>query len=117
VDLCDIAAAGPVPGLDVISAGNCDARTVAELLDRRFPELLRAVRGRYDVVILDTAPLLVASESLALARAADGVVLSVMRDVSRLPDVLACHERLLATNARVLGAVVTGDSPAQYASY
>ncbi|MCI0699777.1 MAG: AAA family ATPase [Planctomycetia bacterium] len=115
--LAEVATPGPVPGLDVISAGNCDAWTVAELLDQRFPDVIQAVKLEYDVVIIDTAPLLTAPESLAFSRAGDGVVLSVMRDVSRLPGVLASYERLLSVNACVLGAIVTGDAPAQYASY
>jgi len=116
-NLSDVAVPGPVPGLDVISAGNCNSWAVGELLDHRFPEVLQDVKLAYDVVVIDTAPLLTAPESLAFSRAADGVVLSVMRDVSRLSSVLACYERLLSVNARVLGAIVTRDAPASaYAS-
>lgn len=115
--LTQIALPGPVPGLDIIVAGRCDARLVAEQIDLRFPELLDAARQEYDVIVLDTAPLLCCPETLALSRMADGVVLSVMRDVSRISGVQACTERLASINTEVLGAVVTGDSPARYASY
>jgi capsular exopolysaccharide synthesis family protein len=116
-DLATIAVPGPVPGLHVIAAGGCDPHAVSELLDRRLPELLAAVKDECDVVVLDTAPLLSAPESLILARAADGVVLSVMRDVSRVAGVLAGYERLQSVNARVLGAIVTGESTPWYARY
>lgn len=115
--LAEVVVPGPAPDLHVVPAGTSDPHAVAELLDRRLPELLAAVRGEYDVIVLDTAPLLCTPESLVLARAADGVVLSVMRDVSRVADVLAGHERLLSASARVLGAVVTGESTARYARY
>jgi capsular exopolysaccharide synthesis family protein len=115
--LAEVTAAGPAPGLHVIPAGGCDPYAVAELLDRRLPELLAAVKDQYDVVVLDTAPLLSTPESLVLARAADGVVLSVMRDVSRVAGVLTGYDRLLSVNARVLGAIVTGESAARYARY
>jgi capsular exopolysaccharide synthesis family protein len=107
---------GPVPGLAVLPAGGCDPRTVSTLLDLRLPELLESVKRDYDVIVLDTAPLLSTPEALAASRTANGVVLSVMRDVSRVGDVLACTERLATVNARVLGAVVTGDAPPRYPS-
>ncbi|MDB5311338.1 MAG: capsular exopolysaccharide biosynthesis protein [Gemmataceae bacterium] len=117
VSLSEVVKQGPVPGLDVITAGGCDPQTVADLLDLRFPELLRAAKQEYAIVILDTAPLLSAPDSLALSRLADGVVLSVMRDVSRLAEIRACTERLASINAHVLGAVVTGDVHAHDGSY
>jgi hypothetical protein len=36
------------------------------------------------------------------------VILSVLRDVSRMPNVYAAHQRLTAGGVRVLGAVVNG---------
>ncbi len=103
-----IVVAGPVSGLYVIAAGTADPRAVVELLDRRLPELLTSAKAQFDVVVLDAAPVLCTPEALALCRLADGVVLSVMRDVSRLSDIEACTERLESANARLLGAVVTG---------
>jgi capsular exopolysaccharide synthesis family protein len=107
---------GPVPGLDVVSAGCCDPQTVSDVLGLRFPELLAIVKGDYDVVILDTAPVLTTPEALVVSRTADGVVLSVRRDVSRISNVLACTDRLAAVGAHVLGTVVTGDAPPRYHS-
>jgi polysaccharide biosynthesis transport protein len=100
--------AGPVAGLYVISAGGADPRAVVELLDRRLPELLTSAKAQFDVVVLAAAPVLCTPEALALCRLADGVVLSVMRDVSRLSDIEACTERVESVGACVLGAVVTG---------
>ena len=114
--LSDVAARGPVAGLDIISAGGGPTRTAADPFEHQFPELLRAAKEKYDVVVLDTAPLLSTPETLALSRLADGVVLSAMRDVSRVADVQACTERLASIDARVLGAVVTGDASARSGS-
>jgi capsular exopolysaccharide synthesis family protein len=107
---------GPVPGLDVVTAGHHDPQTVSCLLDFRLQELLAAVKRDYDVVVLDTPPVLSTPEALLASRTADGVVLSVMREVSRLPVVRTCTDRLAAMNVRVLGAVVTGEAPPRYHS-
>ncbi|HJZ58647.1 MAG TPA: CpsD/CapB family tyrosine-protein kinase, partial [Gemmataceae bacterium] len=108
---------GPVPGIDVIPAGGGTPHAVSELLEHRLPGILRALRLAYDVILLDTAPLLIAPETLTASRSADGVLLSVMRDVSRIPGVLASYQKLCSVNAPVLGAIVTGDSTIQYHGY
>jgi capsular exopolysaccharide synthesis family protein len=116
-DPADVIRQGPVPGLDVIPAGTADPRAAADQLDHRLDDVLRAVKPGYDVVILDTPPLLLAPEALIVSRAADGVVLAVMRDVSRLPGVLSGYERLRLAGARVLGAVVSGGRSVGYHGY
>lgn len=110
----EVVQSSTVPGLDVLAAGRCDPQAVTELIDLRFPELLDSLKRVYDVVVIDTAPPLSTPEALAVSRAADGVVLSVMRDVSRVSGVVACVDRLATVNARVLGAVVTGAVPPRY---
>jgi len=45
---------------------------------------------------------------------ADAVILSVLRDVSRVPRVLSACEILTAFGIRSLGAVVTGSSADAY---
>ena len=47
-------------------------------------------------------------DPLLIGQLADGTILSVLRDVSRMPSVYAAHQRLTAGGVRVLGAVVNG---------
>jgi tyrosine-protein kinase Etk/Wzc len=117
VDLADVLRPGPVPGLDVITAGNGDAHEAVEVLEQRLVDLLGPLRAAYDVVVLDTPPLMAAPEALILSRVAHGVLLAVMRDVSRLPDVLAGYEQLRSIGADVLGAVVSGGRALRYHWY
>jgi capsular exopolysaccharide synthesis family protein len=117
VDLADVVRRSPVPGLDVITAGNGDPHESAEVLEQRLAAVLGPLRAAYDVVLLDTPPLMVAPEALILSRAAQGVLLTVMRDVSRLPDVIAGYDRLRSIGAHVLGAVVSGGRPLKYHGY
>jgi capsular exopolysaccharide synthesis family protein len=116
-ELPDVTQPGPVSGLDVITAGNGDVCAVTELLEHRSAGVLHALQLAYDVVILDTAPLLIAPETLVLSRAANGVLMSVMRDVSRVNGVLAGYERLRSVGAQVLGAIVSGGPAVRYPGY
>jgi capsular exopolysaccharide synthesis family protein len=97
-------------GLDVITAGRSDPTVLEALARDDLKALLDRVRQRYDFVILDTPPVLPVIDSLLISQFADGVLLSVLRDVSRKPQVSIAHERLAALGARTLGAVVSGVS-------
>ena len=70
---------------------------------------------KYTYVLLDTAPVLSAGESLAVAAAVDATLLCVMRDVSRMENVTRSMRRLEAAGANIAGTVFSGVSTRQYA--
>jgi Mrp family chromosome partitioning ATPase len=59
-------------------------------------------------VIIDTPPVLAASEALVLAKAADATLMCAMRDVSRADQIRKASERLLAAGGRPVGTVLSG---------
>jgi polysaccharide biosynthesis transport protein len=84
---------------------------------QRLPELFRRLKQDYQVILVDTTPVLPLPDTLLLAELADAVVLSVRRDVSRLSAVRAAYERLSLFPCRLLGAVVNGERGLHYGSY
>jgi polysaccharide biosynthesis transport protein len=100
--------------LDVIPAGSRDALAVRTLAQDGLSDLIARMKARYDFVVIDSAPLLPVADSLLLSQHVDAVVLSVYREVSRMPTVFAGHERLAGLGVRVLGVVVTGVPAAHY---
>ena len=70
----------------------------------------------YDFVIVDSGPVLLVSDSLLMARDADGVLLSVLLDVSRVSSVEETRDRLRTVGANVLGVVVNGVVTPSYRS-
>jgi capsular exopolysaccharide synthesis family protein len=97
-----------VGGLSVLPAGDCDEDALAALAQGRAGAVLAELRGQYDFIVVDSAPLLLVTDSLLLAQDTDAVLFSILRDVSRLGRVCAAHERLALLGVRTLGAVVTG---------
>lgn len=97
-----------VDGLGVMPAGSPDRMTFRALARGQTRVLYDLLKQRFDFVLVDSAPVLAVADSLMLALGADGVLLSVMQDVSRAPAVLAACERLSLMNVRILGTVVTG---------
>ena len=77
--------------------------------------LLAELKLRYRYIIIDTPPVLAAAESLVLARAADATLLCAKRDFSRMEQVKAACQRLIASGARPVGTVLNGVPPRAYA--
>jgi succinoglycan biosynthesis transport protein ExoP len=100
--------------LDVITAGHGDARAIRALGQNALPDLLARMAGRYEFVVIDSAPLLPVADSLLISQHVDAVLLSVYRERSRIPTIFAGYERLAALGVRILGAVVTGVPTERY---
>jgi len=82
-----------------------------ELLGNRLAPLLRAVKGHYDVVILDSAPLLAVADTLAIAPLASAAVMVVsMREANRR-SMNRAIQLLRRANVPVLGLVANMVSP------
>jgi len=79
-----------------------------------LPSLLDKVRPSYRYVIIDTPPVLAASESLVFAKAADGSLICTMRDVSRMDQVNLAFERLAAAQGNPVGIVLNGVPSREY---
>ncbi len=81
----------------------------------RFVAVLDWARRRYRYIVIDTPPILAASESMVMARAADGTLICAMRDVSRESHVRMTFNRLLSVGAKPVGTVLSGVPTRQYA--
>jgi len=78
--------------------------------------LLDEARLWYRYIVIDTPPVLAASESLVIAKQSDRTIVCAMRDFSRESHVRMAHERLNATGAETLGTVLNGVPVRSYAS-
>jgi succinoglycan biosynthesis transport protein ExoP len=105
----DVVRPTPVEGLAMIPAGQWDSQASRDLgQEDGAGRILRQFREEYDFVIIDSSPVLPVVDPLLIGQHTDGAILSVLRDVSRMPNVYAAHQRLTAGGVRVLGAVVNG---------
>jgi capsular exopolysaccharide synthesis family protein len=92
-------------GMDLMVSG-VRAPNPGELLnEQRLSSLMAAVRARYDVIVLDTAPLLAVPDTRVIAAHADNVCLVVRADY--VPKGASARVvRLLATGRTPLAGVV-----------
>jgi capsular exopolysaccharide synthesis family protein len=104
----DIVRPTPIDGLFVIPAGRVDGRAMLSLSKGELGPILDWLKEQYDFVIVDAPPVLAVADALQLSQHVDAVLFSILRDVSRMPEVYEARERLATMNVRVLGAVVSG---------
>jgi capsular exopolysaccharide synthesis family protein len=109
VDVADAVQATAVPNLWVIPAGHCSNATIAALAQGHPMEtLFNRLRGQFDFIIVDSCPVLPVADALLIGQHVDGVVFSIMQDISQLPKVLTATEKMNQLNIPLVGAVVNG---------
>jgi capsular exopolysaccharide synthesis family protein len=87
--------------------------------DRQFGMLITQLRQLYDLIIIDSPPVLPVPDALILGRWADGAVLAARYDKSRFPQVERARHQLDSAGIAVLGTVINGlrNSDSYYGRY
>ncbi len=105
------------PNLSYITCGTHSPKPYELLESNEMKELLTELRSRYDYVIIDTPPVLLISDALALATETDGAVLVCRHQVSYVSDVSRALNALEFAKANVLGIVVNDYKASQAGKY
>ncbi|KQX39183.1 polysaccharide biosynthesis tyrosine autokinase [Variovorax sp. Root434] len=108
-----------VPNLDVLTTGNYPVNPANMMLSSRLGDLLNAMSAQYDLVVIDSPPVLVAADAAAVA-AHTGAILLVARDgLTQLGELNESVKRLAHAGQQVNGVVFNGMdlSRRHYGSY
>ncbi|MFE4955945.1 polysaccharide biosynthesis tyrosine autokinase [Streptomyces sp. NPDC056653] len=109
--------------LSVLASGAVPPNPTELLASARMEEVLRELADTYEVVILDTAPLLPVADTVGLASLAQGALLVVRAAKTSRDQVRTAAESLDCVGVRVLGTVFSmapvpkGDRYGTYGSY
>ncbi len=93
-------------GIDVIPAGPIPPNPLELLASKNFSALLETLKGRYDRIIIDSAPIHAVSDAAYLSTLVDGVVYVVKADGTKDKLIKSGIERLHDSNARILGVLL-----------
>lgn len=95
-----------VPGLSVLTTGPLPPNPAELLGSGRMAELINALAGQADVVVLDTPPVMALTDAAVVAHQVDGVLLVINAGVTRREPAQRALAALNHVNARILGALV-----------
>jgi capsular exopolysaccharide synthesis family protein len=106
-------------GFHLLPAGVIQVDPSRILEGSRLGKVINQLKENYDIVIVDTAPVLPVPDALLLGRWVNGIVLAVRYDASRFQLVQRAYKRLQQLHVPVLGAVVNGvrNASSNYGSY
>jgi capsular exopolysaccharide synthesis family protein len=98
------------PNVAVLTAGKSSMNSAELLTPTRVESLFQKLQSMFDLVIVDTPPLLGLADSGLLASQCDGVALVVRLGKTSRPSVMAALEELKLSSTSVLG-VIANDAP------
>lgn len=106
----------PRSGLDVLGSMRPPENARNPLTEARVREMYAELRGLYDVIIVDTAPILGVAEGRILATAADRVLLITHWKKTSVRAVEAVVDMLIDAGAKITGMALTQVNVRKYAS-
>jgi len=98
-------------GLNVLTAGPIPPSPAELLSSPRMASLLEQFDQEYDLVVIDSAPILGLADSTELAALADGVIVVIESDRGRGGQLKNALRRLRGSDPVILGAVLTKFDP------
>jgi capsular exopolysaccharide synthesis family protein len=105
---------------DVLASGPLPPNPSELLASRQMAALLSDLRERYDVVLIDSPPLLPVTDAAAMAPSTDGAILICRFNKTTREQVGRAAEALAAVSVPLLGTVFTmvpGSGPRAYGQY
>jgi tyrosine-protein kinase Etk/Wzc len=109
-----------VPNLSLISSGRFPPNPAELLGSSRMQEVLHRAKAEFDVVLLDSPPLLAVTDAAVLSTMVDGVILVIRTERTKREAVRRALGHIRSVRGRLLGAVLNDvdlRSGAYYGSY
>jgi capsular exopolysaccharide synthesis family protein len=100
-----------IPGLHVLTGGPPTQAASHLLYSPNFAALLHEVKEDYDMILIDTPPMLQMTDARVAGRLADAVVLVARAGQTTRDALLAIKERFLEDRIRILGTVLNDWDP------
>ncbi|MGJ5813091.1 polysaccharide biosynthesis tyrosine autokinase [Paludibaculum fermentans] len=102
-----------VDGLYVLPSGPGVAGATNLLYSQQLPELLRHLQDEFDMIFIDTPPMLQIPDARVIGRLASGVVLVVRANRTTRDAAMAARGRLRDDGTHVVGTVLNDWNPKQ----
>lgn len=95
-----------VPNLFVMTAGPIPPNPAEMLGSKSMQKLLEMLREQFEIILIDTPPVLAVTDAQLLASQSDGVLMVINAGKIKKDIATKAKENLLRVNARLLGVVL-----------
>ncbi|MBJ6361981.1 CpsD/CapB family tyrosine-protein kinase [Paenibacillus sp. MAHUQ-46] len=95
-----------IPNLQVLTSGPIPPNPAEMMASRRMSVLLNELRQNYDIILIDTPPLLAVTDPQIIASKSDGVIIVVDYGSVKKDAAMKAKANLENVNARILGVVM-----------
>ena len=95
-------------GFDVISRGQVPPNPSELLMHERFSELLKWAGEQYDMVIIDTPPILAVTDAAVIGRIAGTSLVVARFGMNSVKEMTVCVQRLEQGGVNIKGAILNG---------
>jgi capsular exopolysaccharide synthesis family protein len=102
-----------VPGLSVLTSGAPSLSAANLLHSPNLNELFAKLKTQFDMVLIDTPPMLQMADARLVGRVADAVVLVARAGQTTRDAILAAYQRFSEDRIRVLGTILNDWDPKQ----
>ncbi|MFO1005904.1 MAG: polysaccharide biosynthesis tyrosine autokinase [Planctomycetaceae bacterium] len=92
--------------LSVLTAGLCPSNPAELLSSSRLPDMLSAARNSYDVIIIDTPPILAVSDPAIISPHIDGLIMVVRMGKNKRAAAERAREMIDAHGIRLYGVII-----------
>ena len=99
------------PNLDVMTVGSGEHRMFERIVTDPMGQLLTRLEAKYDIVILDTAPAIVAGDAVGLANRCGATVLVARAMAEKRGTIARLKSELSDTRAEFLGVMINAVRP------
>jgi tyrosine-protein kinase Etk/Wzc len=96
-----------LPNLDVLPKGSVAPNPAELLMSNQFEKLLDELSSRYDIVVIDTPPILAVTDAALIGRHAGTTLLVARHGYHPMPELVEAAARLRNAGATLKGALVT----------
>jgi succinoglycan biosynthesis transport protein ExoP len=97
-----------VPGFFISPCGKIPPNPVELMGSKRINELIKTLKEEFDLLIIDSSPVLGAAHTSLSPSLVDAVVLVVRSDTTNRKSILEAKKQLQLANAPVIGVVLNG---------
>jgi protein-tyrosine kinase len=97
---------GPIEGISLVTSGPIPPNPSELFASEVTSEIFTEMKEKYDVVIIDTPPVIAVTDAVLIAAKVDGVIMVVKANVTKIDLIRDAMERMEKADAKILGVVL-----------